>query len=150
MIHLIYFCVMWLNATPKPNGILDKISPRELILRRRLDCNKHCRGDFGDYIHAHEDPDVTNDMKERTYDDLYLVTMGNLQGTLKAFDLKMGRVKKSRNFSCVPMPDLVVILVIDWGKRSKKEHQKNKLEFFNRLQKKMTETIVNMMIMKAW
>ena len=89
-------------------------------------------------------------MKERTYDDLYLVTMGNLQGTLKAFDLKMGRVKKSRNFSCVPMPDLVVILVIDWGKRSKKEHQKNKLEFFNRLQKKMTETIVNMMIMKAW
>ena len=63
--------------------------------------------------------------------------MGNLQGTFNAFDLKMGRVKKNRNFTRVPMPDSVVKLVNDWGKRSQKEHQKNKLELFNRLQKQI-------------
>ena len=52
-IHLLYFYFMWLNATPKPNGILDKFSPRELILRRRLGFNKHCCRDFGEYIQAH-------------------------------------------------------------------------------------------------
>ena len=35
------------------------------------------------------------------------------------------------------MPDSVVKLVSDWGKRSQKDHQKNKLEFLNRLQKKV-------------
>ena len=28
VIYLLYFCVMWLNGTPKINGILDKFSPR--------------------------------------------------------------------------------------------------------------------------
>ena len=102
---------MWLNATPNPNGIPDKFSLIELILRRYLNFNKHCRGDFGDYIQTHEDPDVTNDMKERTYDALYLGPTENLQGNFKAFDLKTGHVKKNRNFTCVPMPDSVVKLV---------------------------------------
>ena len=96
--------------------------------------NKHCRGDFCEYIQAHKDPDVTNDTKERTYDALYLGPTGNLQGTFKAFDLKTGRVKKNRNFTRVPMPDLVAKLVNNWGKRSQKEHQKKKLELLNRLQ----------------
>ena len=150
VIHLLYFCVMWLNATPKPNGILDKFSPRELILRRRLGFNKHFRGDFGEYIQAHDYPDVTNDMKERTYDSLYLGPTGDIQGTFKAFDVKTGRVKNNRKFTRVPMPDSVVKLVNNWVKRSQKEHQKKKLEFLNRLQKKLTGTIMNMMIMKAW
>ena len=48
VIHLLYFCVMWLNATPKPNGILDQFFLRELICRLCFDFNKHCRGDFGE------------------------------------------------------------------------------------------------------
>ena len=62
---------------------------------------------------------------------------GNLQGTFKAFDLKTGGVKKNRNFTRVTMPDSVVKLVNDQGKRSQKEHQNNKLEFLNRLQQKI-------------
>ena len=96
---------MWLNATPNPNDILDKFSPREIILRHRLNFNKQCRGNFGEYILAHEDPDVTNDMKERTYYVFYLRPSGNLQGTFKAFDLKKGRIKKNRKFTCIPMTD---------------------------------------------
>ena len=135
MIHLLYFCVMWLNVTPKPNPISDKFSSRELILRLRFTFNKHCRGDFGECIQAHEDPDVTNDMMERTYDALYLGPTVNLQETFKAFELKKCRIKNNRNSPRVPMPDLMVQLVNDWGKRSQKEHQKNKLDFLNRLQK---------------
>ena len=76
-------------------------------------------------------------MTESTYDALYLGPTGNLQGTFNAFDLKTGLFKNNSNFTRVPIPDLVVKLVKNWGKRSQQEHQKNKLEFLNCLKKKI-------------
>ena len=105
MIHLLYFCVMWLNATPKPNGLLDQFFLRELILRLCLDFNKHFRGDFSEYIQAHEDPDVTNDMKERTHNALYLGPTGNLQGLLRPLTSK--RVVSKRIGTSLVFPCLI-------------------------------------------
>jgi hypothetical protein len=59
-IHLVYYVVMFLNAMPSKTGISDTISPREIVMRCRLDWNKHCTGEFGKYVEAHSDPDVTN------------------------------------------------------------------------------------------
>ncbi len=42
-IKFVYFIVLWLNAFPVKSGILATYSPRELILRWRLDYKKHCR-----------------------------------------------------------------------------------------------------------
>ena len=47
VIHLVYYVVMFLNAMPSKIGISDTISPRGIVMRRRLDWNKHCTGEFG-------------------------------------------------------------------------------------------------------
>ena len=40
-IELIYFIVFWLNAFPVKNGISQKFSLRELVLRWQLDIKEH-------------------------------------------------------------------------------------------------------------
>ena len=42
-IKFVYFIVLWLNAFPIKSGISATYSPRELILRWRLDYKKNCR-----------------------------------------------------------------------------------------------------------
>ena len=94
IIHIVYFVVFWLNAPPATNGISEVHSPREIVLGRSIDYNLHCRATFGQYVHTHIDPDVTNDTKGRTFAGIYLGPTGNLQGTVKTMDLNTGHVKK--------------------------------------------------------
>lgn len=37
VIHLMKFVVMWINAIPHRNGISSTISPREMVLRIKMD-----------------------------------------------------------------------------------------------------------------
>jgi len=50
---------------------------------RRLDWNKHCTREFGKYIEAHSDPDITNSPKSRTFVGIYLGVTGKRQATLE-------------------------------------------------------------------
>ena len=137
VIHLIYYVVTFLNCSVAENGVSDTLSPREIVLRRKLDWIKHCTSkgealEFGEYVEAHEDPDITNTPRSRTYPSIYLGPTTNIQGTKKVFDLKTGVVKKPRTVTRFPCPDRVITLVDTWGRRYQKEERKNKLEFLNR------------------
>ena len=39
-IEFVYFVILWLDAFPVKSGISQTISPRELLMRWRLDCKK--------------------------------------------------------------------------------------------------------------
>ena len=119
---------------PAKTGISDAISPREIVMRRRLDWNKHCTGEFVKYVEAHTNPDITNNSRSRTFSGIYLGITGNIQGTKKVFDLETGTVKKPRSVTVFPMPDRVISQVNAWGNKYQEEEKKNKLEFLNRLQ----------------
>jgi hypothetical protein len=41
VIHIIYFAVLWLNSLPAAARVSDKYSPREIVLGRELDFEKH-------------------------------------------------------------------------------------------------------------
>ena len=110
-------------------------SPREIVLKRSVDFDLHCRADFGQYIHAHIEPEKSNDMNGRTFAGLYLGPTGNLQGTVKAWDINTGRVKKVKVFDVVPMPDSVVDTVNEWGKKYQKEKKKKMGKFLDRLKR---------------
>ena len=88
--------------------------------------------EFGDYVEANEDPDITNTMRDRTYASIYLGPTANLQGTKKVFDLKTGVVKKVRTITMFPLPTRVIDLVNAWGRRYQQEERPDKLEFLNR------------------
>ena len=49
---------------------------------------------------------------------VYLSPTGNIQGTLKVFDLKKSVVKKTRTMKEFHMPDRVINLVLKWANRS--------------------------------
>jgi hypothetical protein len=46
--------------------VSDRFSPREFILRNRLDYSRHCKALFGSYCETHEENTPTNSMQSRT------------------------------------------------------------------------------------
>ena len=111
LIELIYHVVLWLNAFPSTSGVSETLSPREIVLRHRLDFAKHCRAPFGSYCEAHDEPAPTNNMISRATPSIVLGPTGNLQGTYKFFSLTTGKKIKRRQFTRYPMPDSVIAKV---------------------------------------
>ncbi len=89
VIHLVYYVYIFLNCEINPLGISDTQSPREIVLRCRLDWAKYCCGttgvplEFGQYMETNFDHDVTNNMVSCTFDAVYLGSTVNIQGTKK-------------------------------------------------------------------
>ena len=128
-IEFIYFMVLWMNAFPVKSGISKTFSPRELLLRWRLDYKKHCRVDPGTYCEVHDEPVPTNTMMPRTHEAIALGPTGNLQGSVKFYCTKMGRVLKRRSFTPMPMPARVIRRINSIGAR---ERQEREFRFLNR------------------
>ena len=54
--EFIYFVTLWLNAFLVKSGFSETFSPREILLRLRMDAKKHCRVLPGSYCEVHDDP----------------------------------------------------------------------------------------------
>jgi hypothetical protein len=63
IIEMAKHAIYWLNAFPQPNGVSDNLSPRTIITGQRVDFNRHCKYEFGQYIQTHEHD---NSMAPRT------------------------------------------------------------------------------------
>ena len=83
-IELVYFIVFWLNAFPSKAGVSRQFSPREFILRLKVDYKKHCRVPFRSYCEVHDEPEPTNSQTPRTHPAIALGPSGNLQGTVNS------------------------------------------------------------------
>ena len=90
-----------------------------------MEYDLHCKAKFEQYVHAQIDPDKTNGMQNYTFPGIYLGPTGTMQGTVKVVDINTGKVKKPKMFMEVPMPDIVVKLVNDWGNKYQKLKEKN-------------------------
>jgi hypothetical protein len=123
------FQVLWMNAFPVKSGVSNKISPWELLLRRRLNYKKHCWVEPGTYCEVHDEPTLTSTMTPQTHEAIPLGPMGNLQGSVKLYCIHMGRVLKRRSFTPRPMPDHVIQRVNAIGKR---KGQDRAFRFLNR------------------
>ena len=108
IIHLLKFVTMWINALPSGSGVSTVLSPREIVTHHKMDFTKHCRVRFGAYVEAHDDPDVSNTLRDRTTACIALGPTGNLQGSIACFDLTTGRVIKRRTVTPLPMPDRII------------------------------------------
>ena len=136
VIHLIYFVVFWMNAMPSDSGISEVYSPREIVTGMKLDFKKHCRARFGAYVEASYDDVITNTMKDRTHACIALGPTGNVQGSLKCFDLETGRIVKRRTVTPVPMPNRILKKIKKWGQKSKQMRSQRRLDFLNRNKEK--------------
>ena len=60
------------NNFPAKNGISDHYSPETLVTGKTLSYKKDCLYEFGEYVQAHTYNEPRNDMRERSYDAIYL------------------------------------------------------------------------------
>jgi len=93
---------------------------------------------FGAYVEASTDADITNDMKSRTHPCVSLGPSGNMQGSLKCFDIKTGKVVTHRTNKVIPMPDDIIIIktVNGWDQGQNAITFGNKLELLNHAKKR--------------
>jgi hypothetical protein len=94
LIELIHHVVLWLNGFPSKSGVSQTLSPREIVIRHKLDFKKHCKAPFGAYCETHDEPSVTNSMTSRSGAAINLGPTGNLQGTHKFLSLDSGKKVK--------------------------------------------------------
>ena len=127
---------MILNSKPASQGISTKFPPQEIVTGRHLDIKKYCRAPFGAYVEASIDANVTNTMKDCTQSCLSLGPAGNLQGSLKCFDILTGKVVTRRTIKVLQMPDRFLKTLNRWGLTSQTTVFGDKLEFLNIMKSK--------------
>ena len=71
-------------------------------------------------------------MRPHTFPGMFLGPTGNRQGTHKVFDINTGVAKKPHTITPLPMPDRVITVIEDWGRRHQKEDKAKTVEFLNR------------------
>ena len=103
VLRCVYFIVMMLNAVPVEAGILQKNSPNEIGTGCKIDMKKNCRAVFGAYVETSEDADIVNTMADQTHSCLALGPSGNLQGSIKYFDLITGKVIIHQTITVLPI-----------------------------------------------
>ena len=54
----------WLNSFPRKGGISKVYSPQTIVLGKKINYNKHCQLETGQYVEVHKKSD--NTMKRRT------------------------------------------------------------------------------------
>ena len=119
-IKFIYFVTLWLNAFLVKSGVSETFSPREILLRWRMDAKKHCRVLPGSYCELHDEPSPSDTTVSRTHEGIALGPTVNLQGSVKFYFLNTGRLLKRRDFTEITIPTAVIAKV---NKIGKKENQ---------------------------
>ena len=78
------------NNFPARHGVPDQYSPYTLVTGKTLNYKKDCLCKFEEYMQAHTHAEPRNDMRERTYDAIYLRPNDNAQGGHIVMDLTTG------------------------------------------------------------
>jgi hypothetical protein len=107
-IEFVYFVVLLLNAFPVQSGVSTIHLPWKLLVGWKLNYKKHCRVVPGTYCKVHDEPVPSNTMITHTQEAIAMGPTGNMQGSIKFFCLKTGRILKRRLFTPLPMLDWVV------------------------------------------
>jgi hypothetical protein len=79
--------VLWLNAFPANSGVSEKLSPRKIVYRHKLDFATHCKSPFRMSCKVRDEPSPTNTIVTHSTPAIVLGPTGNLQGTYKFLSL---------------------------------------------------------------
>jgi len=109
LLWLVYFCVSRINMVPSKTRV-DRVSPYEAFTGRKIDYNRDLRIGWGEYvqvsnvnIHSKNSVDI-----QRTAAAISLMPTGNLQGSVKFFQLKTQKVITRDRWVKLPMPNIVI------------------------------------------
>ena len=94
-----------LNYFPARYGISKYISPRMIIHKRVLNYDMHCKHYTGEYVLAHDDQQIKNNMKTRAIDCIYLRPSINSKNVHEFYNIKTKQVITRRYCTSIPTPE---------------------------------------------
>ena len=116
IVELCYATVFWLNEFHPCQNPINNMNPRTLLTGQKVDYNKHCHFEFGNYVQTHE---LTNStMRPRTLGVIALRPSGNVQGGYFFLSLLTGRRLHRHQVTPLPMPDNAITRVIELAARN--------------------------------
>jgi len=108
ILELICRAVILLNQFPALNGVLKTLSPKTIMTGRpNLNYNS-LKVNFGSYVLIFKDNDPTNTTKSRSTGAIVLKPTGNTKGNYHFMSLTTGCHLSCRQWTVLPMPDLVI------------------------------------------
>ncbi len=107
LVWLVSFSVSRINLVPSSVSC-DRLNRREKFIGRKLDFKRDLRVRFGDYAQTHEPGIIKNSQVARTEGAIALLSVGNINGSVKFFKLSTRSIITRDKFTMLPMPDTVV------------------------------------------
>ena len=98
------------NLSYRPTPVYRRVFLCEIVTGRKIDMQKDCKAVFAAYVEASTNADVTNTMADWIHSCLALGPSGNLQGSVKCFNLLTGKVIVRRTIKVLPMPERILKL----------------------------------------
>ena len=86
---------------------------------RNMDCNMHCKLEFGSCVQVHENNERTNAMRDRTLGAISLGPIENSQGGCEFVNISTGAKLTRRNWTEIPMTTEVIDAVVRLGTKQK-------------------------------
>ena len=91
LIHAVLFVVKQLNLFPVKEGLLSRLSPKQ-IMSGEIVQYKCCAMGYGRYCQIHEEDSPRNNLEARTQGVIFLGPSGNAQGGHTFYTLTTGKV----------------------------------------------------------
>ena len=70
-----------------------------MVTGLKMDYTKHCKARWGSYVEFSDDNGITNMMRDRTSSCVVLGPTGNLQGSVKCYNLETNKIIKRRTIT---------------------------------------------------
>ena len=110
IIELQKFLVIWINNFLVKSFLSANFRPRNLMTGTTLDCQKHCKTDFGAYCEVHKEKFPLNNINnEQTQSAICLRPTTNFKVSYTFLFLTTGKHITQKQFRVVPVPATVII-----------------------------------------
>ena len=106
-----------LNFLPAKHGISKYYSPRMIMHKQHLDYNQHCKYSIGQYVLAHDEPNIKNTNQARALDCIYLRYHAAHQGGHELWHIATNRVITRQYVTMIPITPSVIQQVHLWAER---------------------------------
>ena len=117
VIELVHLYAFWLNVFPPGlKTIHPTMSTRAVLTGLEVDSNNHCKLEFGEYIHTHEEHD--NTMASRTCAAIALRPTGNTQVGYYFMSLRTGLRINRNQWTALPLPSTVKLAIEQLAKNN--------------------------------
>jgi len=99
--EMVYNVIFWINSFPHKDGIHNYMSPCMIITGLQIDHNKHCKLEFGTYMHVHKEHN--HSLMPCTTGAIALHPTGKSQGSHYFLNLNLGCHIVRNHWTTLPM-----------------------------------------------